>query len=349
VNDLKPTEHLLETAETMQPDPLWSIGAVTSFTGIPEATLRVWERRYHFPTVMRSAGGHRQYRQHEVLQLAWVKMQLDAGMRAGRAISAWQTTPRHASVSAALHESLAPHACPDASLAALQPLLLDALLGYQGAHAAALLDQATAQHSLRRVALDLIAPTLAAVGECWSQGEIEIPMEHFATNFLRHQLLLWMRSSPPPFRVQPIVLACAPEELHEGSLLLLGVLLSLLRWPFIYLGQSLPLTDLPALIERVSPALIVFVAMSDATAQALADWPTWLKRDPDKPPLETAETIETVETRPLILPLVTYGGRAFTNNPALAEVVPGVLLGTTLDEGSQRLHRLMLHLNVLEQ
>ena len=313
-----------------QQEPSFSIGDVTRMTGIAEATLRVWERRYRFPQAMRSAGGHRHYTQEDVLHLQWVKMQMDEGMRAGRAVRARLQTSRDNAVAASLHAPL-PQRTPDPAIVAFQPALLQALLAYDGGVAAAILQEALAQHPLDRVVLDLIGPTLSAIGECWSTGEAAVATEHFASNFLRHQLLTWMRTSPPPFHVRPVVLACAPEELHEGSLLMLGVLLRRLRWPVVYLGQSLPLPDLADLTACVKPSLIVFVAMSEAAALALAEWPQWL-----------AHAAKTD------LPIVGYGGRAFLEHPSLAERVPGVLLGHTLDEGFQRIHRLMLDLNVLQ-
>lgn len=318
-----PTTSLLEAS-------LYSIGTVTQITSIPEATLRVWERRYRFPQALRTPGGRRQYSQQDVLQLQWVKMRMDAGMRSGRAIHARHLTERDAAIAMSLHESLPPCGAPDPAIGDAQAQLLEALLAYDSARATHALDEVTGRYPLENVVLDVIGPTLAAIGESWSADQIEVATEHFASNFLRHRLLAWIQASPPPYHVNPVVLACAPEELHEGSLLMLGVLLRWLRWPVLYLGQSLPLSDLAALAERAKPALIVFVAMSEAAALALTDWPLWLAR--------------RAETQP---PIIGYGGRAFTENPALADHVPGALLGSTLCEGYQRIHRLMLNLAVL--
>ncbi len=311
--------------------PLFSIGAVTEITGIQEATLRVWERRYHFPHTTRTHGGHRVYSQDEVLHLQWVKMLLDDGMRTGAAIQALHQTARNAAVVAALHETLQTDLAPTPELVAVRPALLDALLRYDADRATIILHEAVESQSVRSVVLEVIGPTLAAIGECWSAGEAAVATEHFASNLLRDQLFQWMRVSPRQYSVRPAILACAPEELHEGSLLMLGVLLRGARWPVMYLGQSLPLPDLAALVDRTNPALIVFVAMSETSALALADWPHWLTR-----PNEGE------------LPIIGYGGRAFTENQALAERVPGVLLGATLSEGFRRIHRVMLNHNALQ-
>jgi hypothetical protein len=125
--------------------------------------------------------------------------------------------------------------------------------------------------------------------------------------------------------VRPVGLACAPGELHEGSLLILGVLLGQLHWPVLYLGQSFPLTDLAALVTHARPSIIVFVAMNEATALALADWPHYMPPGDHAPP-------------------VGFGGRAFTEHPDLIARIPGLYLGASLHEGSATLHRLLLEL-----
>lgn len=311
--------------------PMFSIGAVTRMTGIPETTLRVWERRYHFPQTGRTSGGHRLYSQDEVLHLQWVKLRLDEGMRVGHAIRALQHTHRAAATAAALHEPISVAEPAHPLLATISARLLDSLQSYDSAQAAAILSDALANHTLEHVVLDVVGPVMDAIGDRWCSGETTVAMEHFATNFLRQQLLGWLSDSPAPFAVNPIALACAPEELHEGSLLMLGTLLRRRFWPIAYLGQALPLSDLAPLVARLNPALIVFAAMSETTALALADWPHWLTQPPEGQP-----------------PIIGYGGRAFTQNPELATRVPGAFLGATIAEGCQRLHRVMLNLNALQ-
>jgi len=86
--------------EDMTPneEPLFNIGAVARMTDIPEATLRVWERRYHFPHSARTAGGHRLYSQQEVERLQWVKKHLDNGMQASLAIQALRRAEQEGTV-----------------------------------------------------------------------------------------------------------------------------------------------------------------------------------------------------------------------------------------------------------
>ena len=64
------------------------IAAVERDTGISKETLRVWERRYGFPSPGRDAAGERLYPPEQVQRLGLVKRLLDAGYRPGRIVAA---------------------------------------------------------------------------------------------------------------------------------------------------------------------------------------------------------------------------------------------------------------------
>jgi hypothetical protein len=124
--------------------------------------------------------------------------------------------------------------------------------------------------------------------------------------------------------VRPILLVCAPDELHEGSLLIAGVLLTRMRWPVAYLGQSVPLADLADLARKMNVPAIVFVAMTEGAASALQAWPEHLP--------EAQETNR---------PVICFGGRIFTEDSTWRDRVPGVYLGTTLREGIRKLDEIL--------
>jgi DNA-binding transcriptional MerR regulator len=313
-------------------EPLFNIGAVSRMTDIPETTLRVWERRYDFPKSARTGGGHRLYSQQEVVRLQWVKLRVDEGMQISQAIRALQHVEREGDTltvpfSAQSHTS---RPVSGDALSMLRQRLLDALLAHDGEIANQVLGEALALFPLEYLILDVIGPTMYAIGEAWSEGRLDVATEHFATHHLRHHLLMWIRTGPPAYQVDPVVLTCAPGELHEGSLLMLAVLLRRLRWPIIYLGQTMPLSDLAAFVHEVDAAAIVFVAMTEETARALADWPHWL-------------TKAAQGKRPVI----GYGGRVFSEKPELTEQIPGVFLGKTIQEGVETLDRMLHEFNPL--
>ena len=69
-------------------EPVHNIAAVERDTGIAKDTLRVWERRYGFPTPARDANGERLYAPEQVDKLRLIRRLLDHGRRPARIVGA---------------------------------------------------------------------------------------------------------------------------------------------------------------------------------------------------------------------------------------------------------------------
>jgi len=310
----------------MTEEPLYNIGVVTRVTGITIPTLHAWERRYGFPEAARTAGGHRLYSEKDIARLRWVKSQVDAGMAASRAIIA----ARSLEAEGRLFLSPTPQVGiqPTGSTAVsnlrdnLRDNLLEALTHHDLGTADRLMGEMLAFYTPEDITLDVIRPVMASLGEAWEQCGITVATEHLASNYLRHRLLMWMVTGPAARPVRPVVLACAPDEWHEGSLLMLGVLLRRQGWPVAYLGQNVPFHDLAKFVEDIHPSLVVLIAMREETARNLAGWPEWIRQDKEKPH-------------------ITFGGRVFAIQPELQSLVPGIYLGDTLQGGLTRITQLL--------
>jgi DNA-binding transcriptional MerR regulator len=299
----------------MNEEPVYNIGVVARMTGIPETTLRAWERRYSFPTSTRTAGGHRLYSPLQVARVRWVKQRIDEGMQTRNAIQALEQsedTGQSPAVTLALPSSVP----SSASGESIRDQLFEALITLDKKRVEMVIGDALTVHSLEHLVLTVIGPTFTAIGQAWEEGRISIATEHFATNYLRQRLLMWMQTAPPEYPVRPVVLACAPGELHEGGLLILGLLLQRLRWPIVYLGQTVDLADLASFVQKLKPSLVIFVAMTEDTAQALSQWPQWLSSGKENE-----------------APIVAYAGYIFARDSVWIDRVPGVYLGNTLLDG----------------
>jgi MerR family transcriptional regulator, light-induced transcriptional regulator len=299
-------------------EPLYNIGAVTRATSIPGTTLHAWERRYGFPRSSRTAGGHRLYTEKDITLLRWVKAQVEAGLATHQAILAAQRLNP---------EERPPMALPPRStgaesllipLPALREQLSQALVRNELSRADQILGEMLAFYTPEELCLNVIGPILNEIGKGWEEGHISVATEHLASNYLRQRLLMWMVSGPRARATEPIVLACAPGEWHDGSLLMLGVLLRRQGLPVAYLGQNVPLADLADFVRQIHPRVVVLVAMREEPARALADWPKWLTPENSKPQ-------------------VAFGGRAFVVQPELKELVDGMYLGDSIQEGMERI------------
>ena len=313
---------------TTNQEPLYNIGVVTRMTGISMATLRAWERRYDFTEASRTSGGHRLYSEHDIMRLRWVKARIDEGMQTAQAIQALkhqEATGHEISQVSLEHSNVNELNISSTSVSESYRLQLsDALIKRDLQKADQILGDALAVSSPEELIMEVIGPTIANIGEGWESGKISVATEHLATNYLRQRLLMWMVSGPPSLPLSPIVLACAPNEWHEGSLLMLGALLRRQRWPIAYLGQALPLQDLASFTRDIQPTAVILVAMTENSATSLLDWPQWLP--------EAAATGK---------PLVCYGGRIFTTNPDWQMRMPGVYLGSSIQQGIQTINKLL--------
>lgn len=302
--------------------PLYNIGVVTRLTGIPITTLHAWERRYSFPHSSRTSGGHRLYSEKDIAQLRWVKAQVDAGLATSQAILAAKKMEMNEPVylpelgrSVQGKTELIP-------LPALKEQLMATLLENQLERADQILGEMLAFYTPEELTLNVISPILNEIGEGWAEGKVSIALEHLTSNYLRQRLLMWMVTGPRPRSSKPIVLACAPGEWHDGSLLMLGVMLRRQGWPVAYLGQNVPFADLDTFIRQIRPAAVVIVAMRSEPARGLIDWAKQIRED-------QAEFH------------FTFGGRAFVVEPDLQKSVPGIYLGDTLQEGMNKLLELL--------
>ncbi|MGC9348982.1 MAG: MerR family transcriptional regulator [Anaerolineae bacterium] len=316
-----------------QDEPIYNIGVVARMTGIPAATLRVWERRYGFPDTARTEGGHRLYTENDIKHLQWVKSKIDEGMQTRQAVKALEslveedafppTAPSEGSELLATRlQTTALGEDVDSYIELLQKRLFDVLVDHNTSKAEEIFSEALALYSPEDIMLHLIRPTLWEIGEGWVNGEISIGTEHLATHYLRQRLLAWLRIGPPPFDVPDTVLACAPGEYHEGSLMIFGALMRRRRWPVAYLGQSIPLPDLARFVEETHPLAVVTVAMTEEPVEALVKWPEAMPQMAEKG-----------------RPIFAFGGRIFNQKPEWRARVRGLFLGATLTEGVETLER----------
>jgi len=65
--------------DTAEQEPSFGIGAVSRMTGIPIDTLRVWERRYHLVTPVRTEDNKRHYSRADLARLGLIKQLVDRG------------------------------------------------------------------------------------------------------------------------------------------------------------------------------------------------------------------------------------------------------------------------------
>jgi DNA-binding transcriptional MerR regulator len=231
------------------------IGELSRRTGVTPELLRAWERRYRLLRPRRTDSGFRLYSEDDVRRVQAMRGHLAAGVSAAQAAAL-----------AARGASAAP-----APVAADAGADLDrALARFDDAGAQAAFDELLARHSVDRILHDVVMPYLHELGRRWADGGATVAQEHFASAFLRGRLLglarSWDRGAGPR-----ALLACAPGEPHELSLLVFGLALRGRGWRITYLGPDTPLDHLADTADRLRPDLVVVVAITSPALERRAE------------------------------------------------------------------------------
>jgi hypothetical protein len=224
-----------------------TIGMLAAATGIPTETIRTWERRYGFPVPERKRSGHRVYPLAAVPRLRRVAQALARGHRPAEVVPASE---------AALDALLA--ALPPAArrpAVSGPPVAPDDLVGAARAYDADTLRRAFHADWARLGPLEFLerraAPFLAAIGDAWAAGAIDVRHEHFASGCLGD----FLRTARAPLddrSTGPIaVLATLPGELHGMGLQMAALVFALRGWRACVLGVDTPPAQITALARDV--------------------------------------------------------------------------------------------------
>lgn len=284
--------------------PVFNTKAVARETDVPADTFRAWERRYGIPRPQRTAGGHRLYSERDIAIIRWLRDRTAEGMNISQAVMLLTNSLANTS-----EEPPQPVvAFEPRAMERLNDDFINALISFDATQAERLLGEAFAMYPFEDVLLGLILPTMVEVGERWHHGEINVAVEHFATQFVRRKLSGLMNMFEGDQGRGKIIVACAPDELHDLGAMFAALFLVRRGWHVIYLGPQVPLFDLQEAVRNLKPDLVCLSASMPETALQVADVARALQH-----------TIPNV--------LVGYGGRVFNNDEALRQAIPGIYLG----------------------
>jgi len=226
-----------------------SIAAVERDTGLSKDTLRVWERRYGFPTPGRDAIGERAYPLDQVEKLRVVKRLMDAGHRPGRIVTLRHDELLHISASTVDQ----PARGAETALGADELReLMQLIRGHDERALSRRLRLTLARFGIARFVVEVVAPLNTAVGDAWIRGQMEIFEEHVYTEVVQRVLRDAIAAVPhadadadTDARGRPaVLLSTFPGEPHGLGLLMAEALLTLEGCRCVSLGLQTPVWDI---------------------------------------------------------------------------------------------------------
>lgn len=216
------------------------ISEVERDTGLPRATIRIWERRYGFPSPARDERGERCYPEDQVTRLRLMKRLVDLGWRPARLLAV--DTPEM--------QRLLDGAQPKAP--ARKPRAISQLLSLLREHDAAAVRAELAGQlerlGLARFAASEVPAMNRAVGEAWQAGELEVHEEHLYSDSLAQLLRPAIAALGDQVRPEAptVLLTTFEQEHHAIGLLIAQALFSLEGCQTISLGVRLPVEQIVA-------------------------------------------------------------------------------------------------------
>ncbi|WP_222622802.1 MerR family transcriptional regulator [Ramlibacter cellulosilyticus] len=225
--------------KTGEQELLFSIAAVEREVGLSKDVLRVWERRYGFPSPERDARGERAYPAGQVQRLALIKRLMDRGHRPGRLLQAPVEELRTLAGGGVTGREAPPSGTTPGAIDGLMRLVR----GHDARGLGEALQRRLVEEGLQKFVLDTVASMAVQVGEEWSRGELRIHEEHLFTEVVT-RVLRQAIAQLPAGQAPVVLLTTLPDEPHGLGLLMVECMLALQGARCISLGTQMPILEI---------------------------------------------------------------------------------------------------------
>ncbi|HWJ09150.1 MAG TPA: MerR family transcriptional regulator [Nocardioides sp.] len=255
---------------------MYTIKHASRLTGISEATLRAWERRYGLVTPHRSPSGYRLYDKESVARILAARQLVDAGWAPAEAARAVRegdvpalTTEGADRTGPALEATTPPPKGRGAALEAMEEFLRSAAdMDVGGVEHS--LDRAFGLGSFEHVVESWLFPTLTALGEAWAAGSIDVAGEHMASAAVHRRLSAAYAASGRRHRGPVVAVGLPSGSRHELGALAFAAALQRLGVNALFLGADVPVNSWAAVAHkpRIAGVVLAVVRSSDCDAAA---------------------------------------------------------------------------------
>ena len=229
-----------------------TIKKAAAATGVPEHTLRAWERRYCLFSPARAPSGYRVYDEEALTRIRDMHTLVDLG---------W--SPRAASAEVLRqHQSARSGTEPSRPADGRDPHLdlVQAAAELDAARVSRILDEQFGLVEFETLVDQWLMPALSRIGHEWASGTISVAGEHLVSNTVLRRLSAAYEAAGGRGTGRPVLIGAPPGVHHELGLLAFAVALRRAGLPTIYLGADVPLEAWADAVGRSSPVAVVTAA-----------------------------------------------------------------------------------------
>ena len=233
----------------------YSIKELEHLSNIKAHTLRIWEQRYGFIRPERTDGNVRAYSSADLKLVLNIALLRENGFKISKIAQMGDSEIRRTvlDISKDLHKS-------DEQIQALVLAMLDV----DEDRFEKVISNNILKQGFESTIVNVIFPFLARIGVMWQTGSINPGQEHFISNLIRQKIIAAIDGQYVDVKpdTQKFILFLPDNELHEISLLFCNYIIRSRNLKSIYLGQTLPISELKKIYNYNEPEFILTVVTS---------------------------------------------------------------------------------------
>jgi DNA-binding transcriptional MerR regulator len=221
---------------------VYSIRDLERLSGIKAHTIRIWEKRYGLIEPRRTLTNIRTYCDTELKKILNVSMLNRKGLKISK-------IARMSPQEIADQIGRIAHFVPDTQ--SQVEGLTTAMIDFDESRFENIIARSVIQFGFEDTIIKIIYPFFVKIGLMWQTGSVNPAQEHFITNLVRQKVMVAIDNQfiPESINARHLLFFLPEGEWHELGILFFAYLAKKHGYPIVYLGQSVPLSDLTELLR----------------------------------------------------------------------------------------------------
>lgn len=250
---------------------MYTIKQAAARSGLSVPTVRVWERRYGVVHPERTPSGYRLYDEAAIARLIAMRHLVEVeGIRPSQAadqilasgtdVAGLVDAARAASASSPRERALATPPADRVSGAVAR--FVAAARALDVGEMERILDEAFAAERFEGAVDHVVFPALRSIGDDWSDGVVDVAMEHAASETIRRRLARFYDAVASSTGAPDLIVGLPPGGHHEIGALAFAIAARRQGLDVLYLGADVPLDSWRVAVEATGARLTVIGVVS---------------------------------------------------------------------------------------
>ncbi len=246
---------------------VYSIRELEKLSGIKAHTIRIWEKRYNLIEPHRTQTNIRYYTDIDLKKILNVAVLNRQGIKISNIARLNDDE---------LKEEIIRVSNSTQSNENIVDSLIISMIELDDYKLNGIIDKLISKIGLKDTVIGVLYPFLHKIGILWQAGDVNPVQEHFVSHLIRQKIIGAIDRLPNTFNPEAkrFILLLPEGEWHEIALLLAHYLLRESEHEVIYLGQSVPYSDV---LATGATKEFDYIFVSNTTSPSELDFVTFLK------------------------------------------------------------------------